>query len=445
MTVNQNSNPQAEDSSAEAKTRPGGLKDLVIPWGNIPWWGLIILIVGVLVSYSMLTNVKYLEAISFILDLPWHRRALESESIAENGEWALTSKTALEPGKYRFYVEFWDENEGVIARTENYQLVVVEGAGEQELDPIPLPNESSLTSETTRPTFTGTDAQGVTAVLYDDFSHRPLRVMNRMWNSDGLFLTLRVTLLAFSSALVLGLVFGLMRVADRAPDLRDNMVIRALVGAVFIVLLLMISPGLRKGVSLPILIIVIEGAMILLPAVPYTLSTLYVEIMRGLPMLVIVLYMGFAITPALRDASESWVTGEVDLRGLPAAIIGLALGYGAYLAEIFRGGIESIPRGQMEAARSLGMNYFQAMRNVILPQAIRVIMPPLGNNFIAMLKDSSLISVIALPELLQRGRLWISRTFRAFEGYNSVAILYLLMTLILSVLVRVIERRTSID
>jgi polar amino acid transport system permease protein len=91
------------------------------------------------------------------------------------------------------------------------------------------------------------------------------------------------------------------------------------------------------------------------------------------------------------------------------------------------------------------MSYFEAMRYVILPQAIRVVLPPLGNNFIAMLKDSSLISVVALPELLQRGRLWISRNFRAFEGYNSVALMYLLMTLVLSLMVRVIERRTSID
>jgi ABC-type amino acid transport system permease subunit len=82
---------------------------------------------------------------------------------------------------------------------------------------------------------------------------------------------------------------------------------------------------------------------------------------------------------------------------------------------------------------------------VILPQAIRVILPPLGNDFIAMLKDSSLISVIALPEILQQGRLWISRNFRAFEGYNTVAMLYLLMTLVLSLLVRYIERRTAIE
>ena len=122
----------------------------------------------------------------------------------------------------------------------------------------------------------------------------------------------------------------------------------------------------------------------------------------------------------------------------------MAFGYGAYLAEVYRAGIESIPHGQMEAARSLGMNYFQSMRYVILPQAIRVVLPPLGNDFIAMLKDSALISVIALPEVLQQGRLWISRNFRAFEGFNSVALVYLMMTLLLSLLVRFIEKKAAL-
>jgi ABC-type amino acid transport system permease subunit len=132
------------------------------------------------------------------------------------------------------------------------------------------------------------------------------------------------------------------------------------------------------------------------------------------------------------------------LQGLPAAVIGLAFGYGAYLAEVYRAGIESIHRGQMEAARSLGMSYFQAMRYIVLPQAIRRILPPLGNDFIAMLKDSSLIAVIALPDMLQMGRLHISRTFRAFEGYNTVALMYLVMTFFLSLVVRMVERRMAI-
>jgi polar amino acid transport system permease protein len=209
--------------------------------------------------------------------------------------------------------------------------------------------------------------------------------------TDGISLTLRVTFISYIIGLIVGLMFGLMRVSDN-----------------------------------PVL---------------YAASTLYVEVMRGIPLLVIILYMGFVLTPMLRDATE----GQINLQGEPAAILGMAVGYGAYMAEVYRSGIESIERGQMEAARSLGMNYIQAMRHIILPQAIRRILPPLGNNFISMLKDSSLIAVIALPDLLQMGRLYVSRTFRAFEGYNTVALLYLVMTLFLSLIVRFVERRAAIE
>jgi polar amino acid transport system permease protein len=126
---------------------------------------------------------------------------------------------------------------------------------------------------------------------------------------------------------------------------------------------------------------------------------------------------------------------------LQEGIIGLAIGYGAYLAEVYRSGIESIHRGQMEAARSLGMTYMQAMRHVILPQAIRRILPPLGNDFIAMLKDSSLVSVIALRDILRRGREHVSRTFLSLETYAVVALVYLVFTLILSKLVAMMEDR----
>lgn len=206
----------------------------------------------------------------------------------------------------------------------------------------------------------------------------------------GVKITLQVTFLAYALALVIGLIAGLMRVSKN-----------------------------------PVL---------------YALSTLYVEIIRGLPMLVILLYAGYVISPAIRDATHRAIT----FSDLQEGVIGLGIGYGAYLAEVYRAGIESIHRGQMEAARSLGMTYMQAMRYVILPQAIRRILPPLGNDFIAMLKDSSLIALLAIPDLLQMGRLFVSRTFRAFEGYNSVALLYLVMTLFLSLLVRTIERRWSV-
>jgi len=237
-----------------------------------------------------------------------------------------------------------------------------------------------------------------------------------------------------------GLAFGMMRVSNRSPDLTVNLWRRLLIGVVVIVLIWLLKPDWRGARSMALVVIGVEAGMFLLPAMPYTISTIYVEVVRGVPMLVIILYMGFAITPALRTATD----GAVDLRGVPAAVIGLSFGYGAYLAEVFRAGIQSVPKGQMEAARSLGMGYFQAMRYVILPQAFRIVMPPLVNNLSALLKDSSLIAVIALPDLLQMGRLYISRTFRAFEGYNTVALLYLLMTLILSSLSRVLERRMKI-
>lgn len=207
---------------------------------------------------------------------------------------------------------------------------------------------------------------------------------------EGVKLTLQTTVLAFVLALVLGLLGGLGRVSKN-----------------------------------PIL---------------YGIATLYVEVIRGLPMLVIILYMGFVIGPWVRDATG----GAFDPPMLQRAIMGLGFGYGAYLTEVYRAGIQSIHRGQIEAARSLGMTYFQAMRYVILPQAFRVILPPLVNDLSALLKDSSLISVIALSDLLQMGRLYVSRTFRAFEGYNTVALLYLVMTLVLSSLSRVLERRMRI-
>ena len=123
------------------------------------------------------------------------------------------------------------------------------------------------------------------------------------------------------------------------------------------------------------------------------------------------------------------------------AIIALAVTYGAYLAEIFRAGIQSIARGQMEAARSLGMSYGQAMRYVILPQAIRNVLPALGNDFVAMVKDSSLVSVLAVRDITQVSRLYAGTTFRFREAYIILAVMYLTMTVVLSLLVQLLERR----
>lgn len=194
----------------------------------------------------------------------------------------------------------------------------------------------------------------------------------------------------------------------------------------------------------------------------YTIATLYVEVIRGVPLLVQLIYWAFVVTPAIVSALNalggvilnylaydallgigyslsSLSIQDVDMTG--RCVAGLAFGYGAYEAEIFRAGIQSIPRGQMEAARSLGMSHYQAMRYIILPQAIRVVLPPLGNDFVSMLKDTSLVSALAVRELTQLGKLYRGRTFRSFETWNTVSFLYLSMTIVLSLLVRSLERR----
>ncbi|NOZ50108.1 MAG: amino acid ABC transporter permease [Chloroflexi bacterium] len=429
----------------DERARHRGRTGLAISWEHIPWWGIIVLIVGVFVAFSVFTSVRYQDALSFIFDLPWHKdvlKQLDSTRIAEDGSWTYTAQPPLTPkAHYTIYAEFYNEDGSFNGRGDIYKFQIskeAEAGEKQALLPSP---ETVQTITSTTPTFIGKAPAGTAKVaIVDDFRDQPLRIIKRIWNANGVILTIKVTLIAFVVAVIIGLVFGIMRVSSGSPDLRVNARKRLLFGLLAVIILVVLRSQWRTPTAFISLLLGIEIFAFLLPAMPYTFSTLYVEIVRGVPMLVIILYMGFAITPALRSASNN----TIDLRGLPAAVIGLAFGYGAYLAEVFRAGIEAIPSGQMEAARSIGMSYFQAMRFIILPQAIRLILPPLGNDFIAMLKDSSLISVIALPEVLQQGRLWISRNFRAFEGYNSVMMLYLIMTLLLSLLVRSIERRSQL-
>jgi polar amino acid transport system permease protein len=193
----------------------------------------------------------------------------------------------------------------------------------------------------------------------------------------------------------------------------------------------------------------------------YQTATFYVEIVRGVPALVLLLYIafvGFDLLVSALNGIGAWLIernflsalGEQlsgvrlrDIDNLTRAVVALVIAYSPFISEIFRAGIESIPRGQMEAARSLGMNYWQAMRYVILPQAIRNVLPPLGNDLIAMLKDSSLVSILGVRDITGEGRVGAARTFRTFETYNIIAFLYLSMTLALSGVVRWIERRTA--
>ncbi|PTU30798.1 amino acid ABC transporter permease [Stenotrophobium rhamnosiphilum] len=199
----------------------------------------------------------------------------------------------------------------------------------------------------------------------------------------GLWLTLKISAISLVFALPLGLIAGLGRVA-RNPAARN-------------------------------------------------LATTYVEIIRGTPLLVQIFIFYFFIGTVLQ------------LSAFTAGVAALSVFTGAYVAEIVRAGIEGVARGQMEAARSLGMSYPQSMRYVILPQALRKTLPPLTGQFINLIKDSSLVSVMALTDLTKAGREVVSSTFSPFEVWFSVAILYLLLTGSLSLLVRRLEKRLAHD
>ena len=200
---------------------------------------------------------------------------------------------------------------------------------------------------------------------------------------DGILVTFEVTVGAILMALVLGLFTGLGRLAKNK---------------------------------------IINGA-----------ASLYVEVIRGIPLLVQIFYIYYALGRI------------VHIPDIYSAVIAMAICYGAYMGEIFRAGIQSIPRGQMEAARSLGMTHSQAMRHIIIPQAFKVVLPPIGNEFIALLKDSSLVSILAVSDLLRRGREFASESFSYFETYTIVALIYLVLTLFFSKLIGFMEERIGVD
>ena len=164
------------------------------------------------------------------------------------------------------------------------------------------------------------------------------------------------------------------------------------------------------------------------------LAEVYVEFFRGTPLLVQIFLFYFALPVITGQRIDPFI----------AAISACGINSGAYVAEIFRAGIQSIDDGQMEAGRSLGMTWLQTMRYIIVPQAFKRVIPPLGNEFIAMLKDSSLVSVIGFEELTRRGQLIIAKTYGSFEIWMSVAVIYLVMTLTISRFVAYLERRCRV-
>lgn len=166
----------------------------------------------------------------------------------------------------------------------------------------------------------------------------------------------------------------------------------------------------------------------------YGISTVYIDFFRGTPLFVQILLLYFGILPLIFDNGP-----------ITSAIIACTLNSGAYIAEIVRAGIQAVDKGQMEAARSLGMNNRQAMMHVILPQAYKIVIPPLINEFIALLKDTSLVSMIAASELTYRGDIVYSNTYQAAWVWGSVALIYLVITKTLSILGDVVERRLATE
>lgn len=205
-------------------------------------------------------------------------------------------------------------------------------------------------------------------------------------------------------------------------------------------ILTFVPDGLAETFSVTLLSIVFSLSLGLLaglgrisrnPAIN-RVATIYVEVVRGVPLLVQLFYIYYALGPTLH------------LTGLMSAVTALSICYGAYMAEIFRAGIQSIPKGQMEAALALGMSRGQAMTRIILPQTIKVILPPIDNEFIALLKDSSMVSILAVSDLLRREREFASTTFNYLEAYTVVALIYLILTLFFSRMVALMEERLGV-
>ncbi len=192
-------------------------------------------------------------------------------------------------------------------------------------------------------------------------------------------------------------------------------------------------------------------------AVIYQAATFYVEVIRGIPTLVLVYYIVLALVPEMvRLGNElgAWMAANGllptvgsalaalrtrDIDNSYRAILGLTISYSAFLSEIFRAGIESIGEGQREAGMSLGMSRWQILRHIILPQAFRNVLPPLANDFIAMLKESSLVSIVGVEDITRQGATYASANFTFFKSYNVVALTYLVLTLTLASLVKLME------
>jgi polar amino acid transport system permease protein len=213
-------------------------------------------------------------------------------------------------------------------------------------------------------------------------------------------------------------------------------------GVLTTVFVTLVGFGLAATLGLGLALAALSRSLIL-----RQIARFYVEIIRGIPIIVLLLYVAFVLAPAL-VALWNWAAAGLgldpirtrDFSLLWRAILALSIGYSAFLAEVFRAGLQSVEIGQIEAAEALGLGRWNRFRHIVFPQAIRTILPPLGNDFVAMVKDSSLVSVLGVLDITQLGKVTAAGNFRYFETYNVVALIYLTMTITLSLALRRFER-----
>ena len=178
----------------------------------------------------------------------------------------------------------------------------------------------------------------------------------------------------------------------------------------------------------------------------------YVEIIRGIPILVLLFWIAFAGVPAFvagwnfltSPLQETGIIGALQVRDVSLlwrAVIALAIAYSSFIAEIFRAGIQAVDIGQIEAGKALGLSRYRRFRHIVWPQAFRTILPPYSNDFVSMVKDSSLVSVLGVADITQMGKIYAAGSFRFFETYSIVAYIYLILTVGLSMALRALERR----
>jgi len=218
-------------------------------------------------------------------------------------------------------------------------------------------------------------------------------------------------------------------------------------GIVITIFVTVVGFALAAAIGLGIALMALSQSVFMRQA-----ARLYVEIIRGVPILVLLFWIAFAGVPSVvagwnaltAPLQQAGYLGELlvrDVSLLWRAILALTIGYSAFISEIFRAGIQSVDAGQIEAAKALGLSRGQRFRLVVFPQAIRTILPPLGNDFVAMVKDSSLVSVLGVADITQMGKVYAAGTFRFFETYSIVAYVYLILTVGLSLALRALEKR----